>query len=169
MDGVNLYFKMVPSTKGSGKMTPFQDMVDLLEMTVIMREMWGTVEQMDQELMKTIIGIIQDNGKMIKEMGSDKSSLKIRQKNLLVVLLMINIMVEADWQLNSTYIKESLKKVYLMDKVVLNIIMIRYSRVLFLMVSNIWDDIHILMEVIMMECIKIMSQMEQDNSFGQMG
>lgn len=69
MDGDNLYFKTVQSTKVSGRMTPYQDMVDLLEMTVIMREMWRTVEQMDQELMKTIIGIIQGNGKMIKEMG----------------------------------------------------------------------------------------------------
>lgn len=65
--------------------------------------------------------------------------------------------------------KESLKKVYLMDKVGLNIITIRYSRALFLMGLSIWDDIHIPMEVTMMECIKIMSQMEQDSSFGRMG
>ncbi len=96
MDGASLSFKMVPSTKDSGKMTPYQDMVDLLEMTVIMREMWRTVEQMDQELMKTIIDIIQGNGKMIKEMVLDKSSLKIRQKNLLEVFSTINIMDEAD-------------------------------------------------------------------------
>lgn len=39
MAGVSLYFKMVPSMKASGRMTPYQDMVDLLEMIAITREM----------------------------------------------------------------------------------------------------------------------------------
>ena len=51
---------------------------------------------MGKGIMKTIIDIIQGNGKMIKEMVLDKSSLKIRQKNLLEVFSTINIMDEAD-------------------------------------------------------------------------
>lgn len=50
----------------------------------------------------------------------------------------------------------------------LNIIMDRYFKEHSLMVKNIWDGIHILMVVIMMECLNKMFQMEQVNFTGQM-
>lgn len=56
-----------------------------------------------------------------------------------------------------------------MEKVRLSIITMNFSMALFLMGLNIWDDIHIPMVAITMECIKITFQMEQDSSSGQMG
>lgn len=50
----------------------------------------------------------------------------------------------------------------------LNIIMDRYFKEHLLMAKNIWDGIHILMVVIMMECLNKMFQMEQANFTGQM-
>lgn len=49
---------------------------------------------MDPEIMKTIIDIIQENGKMIKEMELGSKNLKTNQGSMLEILLKINTMVE---------------------------------------------------------------------------
>lgn len=81
-DGVNLLFIMAPSIKDNGRMMLYQDMVDLLEMIAIMREMWEMAKQMDQGLTKITIDTIQDSGRMTKEMVLGNKNIKINRKVL---------------------------------------------------------------------------------------
>ncbi len=66
------------------------------------------------------------------------------------------------------FMKANLKKAFFMGMEELDIIMDRYFKEHLLMGKNIWDGIHILMVVIMMECLNKMFQMEQVNFIGQM-
>lgn len=81
-DGVSLLFIMAPSIKDNGRMMLYQDMVDLLEMIAIMKEMWEMAKQMDQELTKITIDTIQDSGRMTKEMVLANKNIKIDRKVL---------------------------------------------------------------------------------------
>lgn len=121
-----------------------------------------------QEIMKIFIDIIQDNGKMIKEMVQDKNNLKINPKNILVILFKINIMEKVNLQHNNSHIKANLKMDFSKVMAKSNIIMEKSFKALSKKDKNILEDILILIVASMMVCLKIVSLMELVNSFGLM-
>ena len=125
-------------------------------------------KRMDQEIMKIFIGTTQGNGKMIKEMGQGKRSLKTNRKNTLVILLKINIMGKVNSQQSNSLMKVNLKMDFLKVMVKLDLIMEKCSKVHLKKEKSILEGILILIVVSMMECLKIMYLMELASSFGLM-
>jgi|688.fasta_scaffold340339_3 hypothetical protein len=105
---------------------------------------------------------------MINETELVNNNLKIKRKDMLVLLQMISTMGEASLLHNNMYMKENLKMDFSMEMEELNIIMDRYFKGLLQKDKNIWAVIHIQMVVIMMVCSNKIYQMELVNFIGLM-
>ena len=131
-----------------------------------MKDRLQMVPQMAKEHSKIVIKFIQVNGNVIYGMEEDNKYIKRRDIGIKVISLLINIMDMEFYKKKISLILDNLKKVFMMDKELLDIKLERLFQGFLEMGKKYQENIIYLMEVIMKDNIKKECLMEKDSLNG---
>ncbi len=142
-------------------------MADLSNNILIIKETSRTLRPTERETIKMFKKVIQEPGKMIKDMQQVNNNSKIPEESTQEILQKTDTKAKENLSINSTYMKGISKMAFSMEKLTLNTETDKYLQELLKKTSESLAGIVFQTEAFMKEHLEQICPMEEANSIGQ--